>query len=59
MRGHTILDAPAANNYLSGFVIIGKLIPAGTGMERYRNIEVEKLKSDDELKEATFSPDGK
>ena len=40
-------------------VIIGKLIPAGTGMERYRIIEVEKLKSDDEPKEATFSPDGK
>ena len=26
-------------------VIIGKLIPAGTGMEYYRNIEVEKVDS--------------
>ena len=29
-------------------VIIGKLIPAGTGMSRYRNIEVEKLLADQE-----------
>lgn len=27
-------------------VIIGKLIPAGTGLERYRNVEVEELYSD-------------
>ena len=31
-------------------VIIGKLIPAGTGMECYRNVEVEKM-SDDETEE--------
>ena len=31
-------------------VIIGKLIPAGTGMQRYRNIdiEIEKEEEDDE-----------
>ena len=27
-------------------VLIGKLIPAGTGMERYRNIEVERVGAD-------------
>ena len=29
-------------------VIIGKLIPAGTGMQRYRDVEVEKLEPADE-----------
>jgi DNA-directed RNA polymerase subunit beta' len=40
-------------------VIIGKLIPAGTGMERYRNIEVEKLRNDVGPAKSTFSPDEK
>jgi len=29
-------------------VLIGKLIPAGTGMERYRNVEVEKVEPEEE-----------
>ncbi|MBR6922883.1 MAG: hypothetical protein IKH51_11870, partial [Clostridia bacterium] len=39
-------------------VIIGKLIPAGTGMERYRNIEVKKVAGDTtEITDYSFSPD--
>ncbi len=38
-------------------VLIGKLIPAGTGMERYRNVEVEKIEpiEEDQASEATES----
>ncbi len=40
-------------------VIIGKLIPAGTGMERYRNIEVRRVVGDNtEKTDYSFSPDG-
>jgi DNA-directed RNA polymerase subunit beta' len=40
-------------------VIIGKLIPAGTGMERYRNIEVKRVVGDNtEKTDYSFSPDG-
>ncbi|MBQ3866943.1 MAG: DNA-directed RNA polymerase subunit beta', partial [Clostridia bacterium] len=39
-------------------VIIGKLIPAGTGMERYRNIEVTKVGGNAPKKtDYSFSPD--
>ena len=39
-------------------VIIGKLIPAGTGMERYRNIEVKRVAGDNsEITDYSFSPD--
>ncbi|MBE6622277.1 MAG: hypothetical protein E7630_04940, partial [Ruminococcaceae bacterium] len=34
-------------------VIIGKLIPAGTGMERYRNVEVEKVEPEEGEAEVT------
>jgi DNA-directed RNA polymerase subunit beta' len=36
-------------------VLIGKLIPAGTGMERYRNVEVEKVEPEESETEATAS----
>jgi len=36
-------------------VIIGKLIPAGTGMSRYRNIEVEDLTASDDAAEDSSS----
>ena len=40
-------------------VIIGKLIPAGTGMERYRNIEVKKVAGAVPEKTVySYSPDG-
>ena len=29
-------------------VLIGKLIPAGTGMERYRSVELEKVEPEEE-----------
>ena len=39
-------------------VIIGKLIPAGTGMERYRNIEVKRVVGDNtEKTDYSFTPD--
>ena len=39
-------------------VIIGKLIPAGTGMERYRSIEVKKVITDNnDGKDYSFSPE--
>jgi len=34
-------------------VLIGKLIPAGTGMERYRNVEVEKVEPEEGEAEVT------
>ena len=34
-------------------VLIGKLIPAGTGMERYRNVEVEKVEPEEGETEVT------
>jgi DNA-directed RNA polymerase subunit beta' len=45
-------------------VIIGKLVPAGTGMSRYRNIEVlgddgAGPEKDENLYDADYSPDGK
>ena len=33
-------------------VLIGKLIPAGTGMERYRSVEIEKIEPVEEAGEA-------
>ncbi len=38
-------------------VIIGKLIPAGTGLAKYRSIEVENEEEDEIPAEASFSPD--
>ena len=48
-------------DYLLGLkenVIIGKLIPAGTGMMRYRNIEVEKVASDPEFPDEADHAEG-
>jgi len=45
-------------DYLLGLkenVLIGKLIPAGTGMERYRNVEVEKVEPEEGEAEAGTS----
>ena len=36
-------------------VIIGKLIPAGTGMEQYRNIRVERVETDPTAEEDMVS----
>ena len=33
-------------------VIIGKLIPAGTGMERYRNVQIEETAPSEQIEEA-------
>ena len=35
-------------------VIIGKLIPAGTGMQRYRNIDIEIEKEEEEEEEDMY-----
>ena len=40
-------------------VIIGKLIPAGTGMSRYRNIKVQPLDEDDEKDEVEVITEAK
>ncbi len=40
-------------------VIIGKLIPAGTGMSRYRNIKVQPLDEDDEKDEVEVTTEAK
>jgi len=47
-------------DYLVGLkenVIIGKLIPAGTGLEKYRDIEIEQYRTKEELEEMARGED--